>query len=460
MVFLHLQKISGFLALVCIIGMAMLLSGHPFLYDRLRLLVWVFLLIGVVCHFLIRGQVQKLCPSYVIWALAIWGSSIVFSVIGQVSEDVWSYYVGVFLFILVGMVVGDDFRSVKWVAIGVLGGAGAVSVYGLLQFYHLDPWPSDSVFRQIGRVVGTFKNPNHFGNYVAICLPIGLAIFFQAHLQKVAYASLGLCGLCYAGLLLSGSRGAWVAGLLGGMVVVGGIGVQAWWRGKPLPWYRFVIVSAMFLAITLWFADKAVVQTPSGSVGVGERLLSTKNIVEVETERDVGVNHRYWIWKITWQMIQDAPVFGQGYGTFGEKFVEIRGHLQEMGALNVALEDVSFAHNEYLHIWAEGGLFGLVGFIGLVGVIIIAALKRVCYDDEMQSEIWGGLGLVGAMLTHSLVSYPLHLELNSMVFWFTLGVLAKSGYANTEGTQKRHVGALARSYVGTFPSHHRDLQIN
>jgi len=40
-----------------------------------------------------------------------------------------------------------------------------------------------------------------------------------------------------------------------------------------------------------------------------------------------------------------------------------------------------------------------------------------------SSYLWAGLGIVTVMLVHSLVSYPLRLPLNGMIFWLALGIL-------------------------------------
>jgi O-antigen ligase len=292
----------------------------------------------------------------------------------------------------------------------------------------LDLWSPNTVYRNIGRVVATFENPNHFGSFLACCLPIAVAILYR--LDRMTSLWMILCGVCYIGMLLSGSRGAYIAGIAGVWIVVVGVGFQAWRRKEQSQLLRFAILGMTLILITFWYANDVVIQTPSQELRIGERLLSSKNIVESVPLLDVGVHHRYWIWKITWDMIQDAPVFGHGYGMFEERFTDMRGRLQERDLLLSILEDVSFAHNEYLHIWVEGGLFGLFGLFGVVSVVIINALKRV-WSDDMWLEVLGGLGLVVAMLTHSLVSYPLHLELNSMVFWLTLGILARAGFVTT-----------------------------
>jgi O-antigen ligase len=85
-------------------------------------------------------------------------------------------------------------------------------------------------------------------------------------------------------------------------------------------------------------------------------------------------------------------------------------------------EDTPYAHNEYLHVWAESGLLGLMGFTGLVGLVLYRAFWGTWRGGGVYG--WAALGAAGAMLVHSLVSYPLRLPLNGLVFWVLLGIMA------------------------------------
>ena len=101
--------------------------------------------------------------------------------------------------------------------------AGAAALYGLLQHFGLDPLVPATFYPD--RVVSTFENPNYFGNYVAILLPVGIALFLRAENWRILLGAYILLGLIYAGLLVAGSRGAWWGGLTGGAILIGGYGL-------------------------------------------------------------------------------------------------------------------------------------------------------------------------------------------------------------------------------------------
>ena len=94
------------------------------------------------------------------------------------------------------------------------------------------------------------------------------------------------------------------------------------------------------------------------------------------------------------------------------------------------MEDTRYAHNELLHIWAECGLLGLLAFawmVGCVGWVLLDHLRR-----GVSLYVWALVAALGVMLVHSLVSYPLHLPFNSMIFWVCAGL--GLGYQRQETT--------------------------
>ena len=180
---------------------------------------------------------------------------------------------------------------------------------------------------------------------------------------------------------------------------------------------------------------------------MSERILSTRHIIApyVESEvpvaagvdsltpqievRDFTVNHRYFIWEVTWAMIQTRPLVGIGYGNYQKQFTVFRDSRREDAHFQSLVwtqqqEDTPYAHNEYLHLWVESGVLGLVAFLALVGLAGWEMLK-VAWRDA-SSYLWAGLGIITVMLVHSLVSYPLRLPLNGMIFWLALGILVGS----------------------------------
>ena len=413
-------------------GLVGLLLAHPSLYSRSLayiLLIQAIFLVWLVI--LVRERFRwkwMLPPKELVGAVSLLGvgSLLAWFLSPLASVKSLFFLSAQFLFLWLGWWLGRDQDLVKLLGGVALWGAGVASVYGLFQYWQLDPLSTVTLFAD--RVVSFFENPNHFGNYLAGLLPLGLVAFLQAVNWKSRSGWCALVGLMYIGLLITASRGAWWAALAGSLVLLGGYVYQVYRGVVGVRWIWIGVLLVLLGTITALFSEQTVTKGPAGPVSVRERMLSSKNIVEPGAVEDFAIAHRYRIWQVTWEMIRERPLLGQGYGVYPRRFVEIRKTLQERGVFSTeewnTYFDTPYAHNEYLHIWAESGLLGLAGFMGLITLVVWYAVRGGWRTRLERLDLWGALGLVAAMLVHSMVSYPLHLSLNGMVFWLALGILA------------------------------------
>jgi hypothetical protein len=332
----------------------------------------------------------------------------------------------------------------------LLAGTALVGFYAFLQSGGADPLPLATPFAD-RRVVSVFENPNFLGNFSACVLPL-LAIFFLNAADNGRRVGTGaVIALAYGACLMAGSRGAWLAGFGGLLLVALGLARSLRLGALRLHWRSLGVLALALVAVTVFALQRPVIANARGKVSVGERLLSSRYIVkprgpdagapapaatsvrrgEVQVH-DTTINHRYFIWQIAWDMVSNQPLLGVGYGEFGEWFPRFReARRREADALYGSLvetqqyENTRYAHNEYLHLWAECGLLGLTAFLALVVVALRAAWRRAWTQADLV--LWAMLGTLCAMLVHSMVSYPLRLPVNSMLFWLVLGFAARLG---------------------------------
>jgi len=441
-------------------GLAGLLLAHPALYSRTRAyavlagmtgLVWLLLLIWNR-----RGWHQFDPPRILGWPAVVMllgaGLSILFNA-DAAWRSLW-LLISQMLFLWVGWWLATDSGALRLLGGGLLGGAALAGLYAGLQHYHLDPLPASTPFEH-DRIVSFFANPNHLGNYLGCALPLALAGFLQAREGRSRAAFYALVGLTYGGLLLAASRGAWWAALVGCLVVGGGQIREVAAGRAALRLSSLVGLAVLLVGITLLLAQRPVIRGPLGQVSMAERVLSSRHIVKPYVEpdsalvaasgaprdaalvRDSTINHRYFIWRVTWEMIRSHPLFGLGYGNYQNRFAGFRDAQKDgehFKTLNWTqrYEPTPFAHNEYLHFWAESGILGLAGFISLVVLGLQRAVWRALRVGTLY--LWGALGLAAAMLVHSLVSYPLRLPLNGMIFWILFGIIF--GWASHSDREK------------------------
>ena len=438
-------------ALLLMAGGWLLLLAHPALYSRLGAYALVAVTAfgawgAAVWRFRDRAALLPRSVGVALGALAATAALSVAINEGASWSGVWRPAVQ-WALLIVGAWLAVETRALRWLGAGLLAGGVVAGVYALVQYYRLDPLPAVTPFAD-ERIVAFFENPNFLGNFAAGALPLALVAFVRAQAFSVRTGlALATCAV-YAGMLLAASRGGWLAGLAGALVVVLGLG-RSVWGGRLRVSGSWLAGLVGLLAATTWaLSQRPVLATHGAPVTMAERALSTRHIIEpyVESEapeeapsatgdappapqievRDFTVNHRYFIWEVTWDMIRARPVVGQGYGTYQQRFAAFRDARREEAHFQSLVwtqqqEDTPYAHNEYLHLWAESGLLGLVAFLALVSWIVCGALRWAWREGEGYA--WAGLGIVAVMLVHSLVSYPLRLPLNGMIFWLTLGIL-------------------------------------
>lgn len=180
-----------------------------------------------------------------------------------------------------------------------------------------------------GRYSGTFGHPNFFAYFLLI--PIGLTCSFLmlSPSWKVRLVCLGLTPLYLLGLVLTYTRGAWIA--CGVMFLLLGLLARKWW----------FLVAVAISAVVVY----------SVTSSVQERLYW---IVE-DPNISAGTAGRSEIWLGNLPLIQKQPVVGYG--------------LQSFIFYSPFQND---AHNSYLKMQFEGGVIGLVLYcVFLFGNVVI-----------------------------------------------------------------------------------------
>jgi len=282
--------------------------------------------------------------------------------------------------------------------------------------YAIWGWKNTLIF---GRPTGTFVNPNHFGDYAAIILPMALfiaayawhtaaapgakfgrrlAMLIERRFVPFAFGILGSLG-CITAVLISESRGALLA-LIGGFAIVGALASdrkRAALRGTLIA----VGISAAIVVTLLAF----------GRSGVVTRF-ETSEASQIATRRDsmvAGIR----IWRM-------FPLLGSGAGTYPDVVLSTRGPFGDTLP--------NHAHNDYAEILATtGGLGFLVSFLALIGGY--AALKRNALGSAGEPMSWRRRAFKTAALTsitiamiHALVDFNFFIPANPV----TLAAIAGS----------------------------------
>ena len=253
------------------------------------------------------------------------------------------------------------------------------------------------------RASGSYLCPNHFGNLLAMMVPVAVAVLFlpQAGLA-LRLTGVYFLPLAVPALYLSQSRSAWL-GMLAGVLTVPLF--TAWRRSKAL--FAVALVALPLL-------------------GVGTGLLAYATLPAVK-ERFVGLfddptrvsSGRLTVWSDAPEMYRAAPVWGHGPNSYVWAYPPFKQHNKD-GIL------WDYPHNEWIQLALENGA---VGF-GLVAIAILAAAVRWLLAAGRSRE-GGGAVLVGGIagsavccLVHGFFDFNFHIFPNPQ----TLALLAGVGW--------------------------------
>ena len=109
-----------------------------------------------------------------------------------------------------------NLRQIDLLLHRLVGTAAAVAVLAVLQYYGLNLVPHEP-FRDGMISFGTMANPNFLGTYMVFTLPAAILIFLY---RRRTWPWLLAAALIYAGLLVSLTRGVWLAGAIIFLVLV------------------------------------------------------------------------------------------------------------------------------------------------------------------------------------------------------------------------------------------------
>ncbi len=273
---------------------------------------------------------------------------------------------------------------------------------------------------------GSFVNRHNFAAYMEMTLALPLGMMFVGAVGRdkrlIYITAIGLMGIA---LLLSGSRGGFVS-LLAEIFFL----VILTTKTK----------SSAQLAVKISFAVLLMAVIVFGAILIGGESSLTR-FAETAASKDFSTNRTH-IWSVTLSIIKNTLPFGAGLGAFGAAYTPY-------DSLS-GVERVEQAHNDYLQVLADAGIFGL-----LLGAFFIYELFKIGLRNAKTSNIFrrgvvvGALAGCFAILVHSLFDFVLHTTAIAMLFVTLVSLVVVSGgeFAddNNESQQVRHKKRRAAS---------------
>jgi putative inorganic carbon (HCO3(-)) transporter len=424
------------------ISLGVVSVGGAEIVAALTLAAWLL-------RMLARREVRTLHPPLLLPLLIVLvvGS---FSVLGALSLQwslkgllVWLELLAVYL-LVVNLADGRDARIL---AVLVLVAGCLEALLGMYQFFGRVGPEGFLLFDRFMRAYGTFEQPNPYGGYLALILPLALSLFLiswrwrrPSELATWALAGLSLA-LMGGALVMSWSRGAWL-GLAAGaiLVAIAGLWHRAFsalrggvlsglaggllgflWLGAGGPGLAVAALAGIGTGLTvsvslrlrrLWLLAAVALVLLVMLVALGGEallpqavaqrfsdLLPYTQVPDVRrvqlTDENYAVVERLAHWEAALRMLSDRPLLGVGIGNYVPTYpaYAVPGWKDPLG----------HAHNQYLNVAAETGLVGLVAYLVLFAAFAGHAWGAVrSVTGYAQGMALGVLGVLGAFATHSL----------------------------------------------------------
>ncbi len=261
---------------------------------------------------------------------------------------------------------------------------------------------------------GPFVNRNHAAGFLELLFPLPVAMILAHGVTRERWGVCGLLALVMGtALALTGSRG----GML--VLVAELLLLPLLWRAinaTARPSLRFgvllvAIVSAGIALGVLWIG--------------AEPITSRWSAIEGVTNTRHDPLNRPMIWRTTWEMIRDHPWWGVGLGAYSIAYTRYDR--------SAGLWRVEQAHNDYLQLVAELGVWGLLLLLGMVAALARAArraLRPAAMHPAARFERALALGVTVALLgigIHSAFDFALQVTANALLFLVLIALLENSG---------------------------------
>ncbi|MFF5446867.1 O-antigen ligase family protein [Streptomyces sp. NPDC012888] len=222
------------------------------------------------------------------------------------------------------------------------------------------------------RAVGTFGPGDVMG--MATVVAYGLVIATALALapgagRRTARGASAVALLLVVPLVLSFSRGAWIATFGAALVVM--------------------VLAGIRRAVKVLLALAAAGVVLVGGFGVGSEMMAERltSITQVGSAPDQSVTDRYTMWAAASSMWQERPAAGVGLKGFpahrdGHATLGLSSGSDTAGAgQGYVRQPLLSPHNMYLLILSEQGLIGLLALAGGWAVLLVAGIRRIAAPD-------------------------------------------------------------------------------
>ncbi len=282
--------------------------------------------------------------------------------------------------------------------------------YGVIQFFDtrffppgpglgIDPFVWRGAFGP--RVFSTYGNPNFFGNFIVLILPLIVA----QYLKKRSVLLLPLVLMSLLCLYGTQTKGAFL-----------GFGVSS---------FLFVLFYGYF------FLREKLKISKAAFLGLASVIPVAAVFIIYKFGNPASYSFRVNTWLSTWEMIETHPLVGVGVGSFKIIYPAYRRpaifHIE--GKHNT---ETDHAEDEHLEEWMDNGVIGFglyiwiiafVTVVGLRGLSVLTSNLKGSRPPPVAYDLLGYLTSLLAMLAHNFTDVSMRFVSSGIFFGLLPGVI-------------------------------------
>ena len=243
--------------------------------------------------------------------------------------------------------------------------------------------------------VGFFSNANHFGTFIALCIPIATYLGLRFDATRTVHES-------RAPLIVAASA----------VALLTAAGLASMSRAAYGATAFALLLSAALVLLHLPLSPRAKLGGAVGSVTVvaaaAAAFVASGRFAEMAEIDQVGTRGRLALWPRFAEMARDAFPFGSGLGSFDPVYRAYEDYAR------LSARYLNNAHNDLAQVAIEAGFLGLAMLVLWAWLIVRTFARALANPGLLEREsslgraklVVLGFGII-VLLGHSLVDYPL-----------------------------------------------------
>ncbi len=342
-----------------------------------------------------RLELDRLGP-YMLLYMGMICYGLISSLSIHMSVRYFLFHVTCFLLVLLLVSSVRSYAQLQQTAVLAVLGITVAAVYGCYQGYvgvEIIPSQQDMILNagMPGRVYSFFDNPNNFAELLVMLIPLDLALLLNARGWRGKLLALVSMAICVAAIGYTYGRSCWLGLVLAVLVF-------------------FALQNWRFIPLLILLGLCAVPLLPQT---IYNRILTIGNT------NDSSTQYRFAIFDATGKLLKDFWYRGVGLDPDLVHRVFEQYPVMSNGAYPI------HTHNNYLQMWCETGLFGLIAYLAVLCFQLKAGVKSYfsSADQRVKTLLAASLGSFCGILLVSIAEYTWFYPRNMFLFWVIFGII-------------------------------------